>query len=86
MAGWPDGRMAVAGSLWPDGRVGGCGRVAVAGWPDGRMAGWPVGRDLWVSGGGGGGAYLEVDCNLLTANFNNISSSVLLSCMWRKIA
>ena len=61
------------GRVWPGGR----GR--------GRMAGWPVGRDVgewrW-----GGGAYLEVDCNLLTANFNNISSSVLLSCMWRKIA
>ena len=29
MAGWPDGRVALAG--WPGGR----GRVAVAGWP------WP---------------------------------------------
>ena len=78
MAAWP----------WPDrcGRMAGWAGVAGWPWPDGRMAGWPVGRDLWVSGGGGGGAYLEVDCNLLTANFNNISSSVLLSCMWRKIA
>ena len=90
MAGWPDGRMAA----WPGGRMAGWaggrvwpgGRGRMAGWPDGRMAGWPVGRDLWVSGGGGGGAYLEADCNLLTAYFNNVSSSVLLSCMWRKIA
>ena len=95
MAGWPDGRVAgwpdgrVAG--WPDGRVGGWAGVAgwpwpdgrMAGWPDGRLAGWPgfVGKWRW-----GGGAYLEVDCNLLTAYFNNVSSSVLLSCMWRKIA
>ena len=43
MAGWPDGRLAG----WAGGRVGGCGRVAVA------VAGWPVGRDLWVGGGGG---------------------------------
>ena len=95
VAGWPGGRMAgwprgrVAG--WPGGRVGGCGWVAVAGWPDGRMAGWPVGRLAgWPGFVGkwrwGGGAYLEVDCNLLTAYFNNVSSSVLLSCMWRKIA
>ena len=33
------------------------------------MAGWPVGRDLWVDGGGRGGAYLEVDYNFLTVNF-----------------
>ena len=29
----------------------------MAGWPGGRVAvavaGWPVGRDLWVGGGGG---------------------------------
>ncbi|CAL1129207.1 unnamed protein product [Cladocopium goreaui] len=50
MAGWPDGRMAgwPDGRLggWAGGRVGGCGRVAVAV----AVAGWPVGRDLWVGG------------------------------------
>ena len=57
VAGWPDGR--VAGwppgwvGRWAGGRVGGCGRVWPGGRGRGRMAGWLVGRDLWVGGGGG---------------------------------
>ena len=49
VAGWPGGRVAVAGWPWPGGRGcgrgdggSGCGRLA--GWPGGRMAGWPDGR------------------------------------------
>ena len=40
LAGWPDGRLAVAGCRvcrrWPGGRE--------AGWPGGRVVGWPGGR------------------------------------------
>ena len=75
MAGWPDGR--VAGwppgwvGRWAGGRVGGCGRVAVAvaGWPDGRLAGICG----WVAVGGG--AFLEDDCNLLTADFKQYQAA-----------
>ena len=77
---WPGGRGCVAGCPWPGGRVAGWPDGRVAGWPDGwvggwvggcgraAVAGWPVGRDLWV-----GRRALEVDCNLLTANFKYVS-------------
>ena len=81
MAGWPDGRMAG----WPDGRlagwaggqvggwagVAGCGRVAVAvaGW----LVGWLAGICGWVAVGGG--AFLEDDCNLLTADFKQYQAA-----------
>ena len=91
VAGWPGGRgrvaVAVAGAMgrmagWPDGRVAGWppgwvgrwagGRVWPGGRGRGRMAGWPgfVGGWRW-----GGGAFLEDDCNLLTADFKQYQAA-----------
>ena len=67
MAGWPGGRMAA----WMGGQVGGW--AGVAGWPwpwpDGRLAGICG----WVAVGGG--AFLEDDCNLLTAGFKQYQAA-----------
>ena len=66
MAGWPDGRLAAwaGGRVWPG--------VAGWPWPDGWLAGWPgfVGGWRW-----GGGAFLEDDCNLLTADFKQYQAA-----------
>ena len=72
IAGWPDGRLAVAGGRWSGvSLVAGCWGVRVSGWPGGRVAGWPwlvaavAGPAGWPWPGGRVAAALAAVCHPL---------------------